>query len=173
MIDDSLGDKLIILKAERHPMPMPTFTDDEREAFREAMKAELPHMLHDLTTAWEIPETLRSARFGVTHFHHPDIMMAISNISREAKLLGIIDGAVFTKADGKREMKPWEGRAEDLELTLRESIYGRETAELLKYFRACSQYLARLAEQKPDRVQHRRVKGVARWIINPPLPDEE
>jgi hypothetical protein len=62
-IDEHLQDKFIILEAEKHKMPMPTVTNDQREAFINALRAELPHFLAFLF-AWKIPENLNQADTG-------------------------------------------------------------------------------------------------------------
>ena len=56
---------------------------------------------------WEIPSKLVSARFGVTHFHHPDILQAIDNLAPESRLLRLIDEELFEIGS-----EPWEGIAE-------------------------------------------------------------
>src|ERR1700747_72652 len=77
-IDESLTDKLIILKAMRHPMPMPTVSDEERSQFMNALKAELPHFAYFLFN-WRIPEPLISQRYGITHYRHAEILTGARN----------------------------------------------------------------------------------------------
>ena len=60
-----------------------------------------------------IPSKLVSARFGVTHFHHPDILQAIDNLAPESRLLRLIDEELFEIGS-----EPWEGIAEQLEREL-------------------------------------------------------
>src|SRR5947199_8807639 len=48
-IDDSIEDKLIILRAWKFPMPMPTATLQQRKAFWKRLEQELPAFLHYLT----------------------------------------------------------------------------------------------------------------------------
>src|SRR5947199_4251918 len=47
-IDDSIEDKLIILRASKFMMPMPTVTLEQRKAFWQTLVEELPAFLYDL-----------------------------------------------------------------------------------------------------------------------------
>jgi hypothetical protein len=113
-IDDSIEDKLIILRASQSPMPMPTATLDQRCAFWDQLQGELPAFL-DYLTHWLIPQKLSSERFGITHFHHPEILQAIDNLAPEFRLLRLIDEELF---DYQYETSAWEGSAEQLERSL-------------------------------------------------------
>jgi hypothetical protein len=93
-IDESLEDKLIILKAEKHSMPMPTETNEEREIFIGSLEAELPHFIHFLLN-FEIPVDLRSQRYGITHYQHPEMLEAMGGLTSESKLLDLIDTILF------------------------------------------------------------------------------
>lgn len=163
-IDDSLEDKLILLKARREEMPMPTETGEERRAFWQALTDELPAFVHFLLM-WEIPTKLRSARFGVRHFHHPDILRAIDDLAPERRLLDLIDAELFSGplAD------PWEGKAEQLEKRLvgSESHSAYEARRVLSFNTACGVYLARLSKKHPDRIFRRILDGYAIWTIEP------
>jgi hypothetical protein len=167
MLDDSMSDKVIILKAEHHPMPMPTFGEEQREAFRATIYSELPHMLYDILN-WDMPEEIRSPRFGVAHFHHPELLDAIRHISPEMQLLDLIDCTIFWTHSEASPCGPWVGRSQELESILVEGDYRVEARNVLNFSRAAGQFLAKLAEQVPDRVIKRRVKGVTRWKISPP-----
>ena len=81
-LDDSLEDKLLLLRAFKCPMPMPTDSNEERAAFWARLQNELPAFVHFLTT-WTIPPELRSSRFGVRHYHHPDLVEAIHSLAPE------------------------------------------------------------------------------------------
>lgn len=89
-ITEDLADKLILLRARRAEMPMRTQTSDEREAFAAALLAEMPAFLaHVISTP--IPPELASQRFGVTHYHHPEILEALGEMSSGSHLLSLID----------------------------------------------------------------------------------
>jgi hypothetical protein len=141
-IDESLADKLIILKADKHPMPMPSVSDDEREAFIKALHAELAHFIHFLMNNWQVPSHLISQRYGIVHYHHPDIVEALGTLAPETKLLELIDKQLFESiAPGI-----WEGTANELErqLTKVGSAVAREARQLCSFSTACGTYLGSL-----------------------------
>ena len=114
-IEDSIEDKLIILKASKaEKMPMPTVTLEQRKAFWSKLEGELPAFVEFLTT-WEIPENLLSDRFGITHFHHPEILRAIDGLAPEFRLMRLIDEEMFNSAAACA----WMGSAEQLERALK------------------------------------------------------
>ena len=164
-IDDSIEDKLILLKANKRPMPARTSTMAERTAFWNGLTAELPAFV-DYLLQWEIPVELRSERFGITHYHHPDILRAIDDLAPEKRLLTLIDAELF-KASAPRQ---WQGTAEELEklLTDRDASTSYGARQLLTFNTACGVYLGRLARKHPDRVGEKRIATGRRWTITYP-----
>jgi hypothetical protein len=164
-IDEHLQDKFIILKCEKHPMPMPTVTNEQREAFMNTLKAELPHFLAFLFR-WQIPDNLKSGRYGITHFQHPDILQTLTTLAPETRLLELIDSELFdSPAPGA-----WEGSANQLErkLTSEGSGVRREAERLLTFPLACATYLGRLQKRDHDRFQVDHTRKGNLWTINPP-----
>jgi energy-coupling factor transporter ATP-binding protein EcfA2 len=163
-LDDSLADKLLLLRAFKRLMPMPTDSDAERAAFWARLVSELPAFVHFLTT-WTIPDELRSSRFGVTHYHHPALVAAIDSLAPEQKLLGLLDGELFTSPAAGA----WHGTAAELEslLTGANSRCAYEARKLLSWPTACGVYLARLAKRMPERITHDRDADSRRWTIHP------
>jgi hypothetical protein len=152
-IDESIEDKVIILRTSKAPMSMPTETLEQRNAFWEKLVSELPAFLHYLTQ-WKIPRELSSERFGITHFHHPEILKAIDDLAPEFRLLRLIDEEIFkTPAAGV-----WEGTAEQLERELNsDDCKSRYAArKLFTYNTACGVYLGRLLKKLPDRFERNR-----------------
>lgn len=99
-ITEDVADKLILLKCRRPPNGFPTETLAQREAFLGKLISELPAFIHFLTQ-WEIPGALTSKRFGVTHFHHPELLQAhassdyVSQLSEQDRRRCIVrNGAV-------------------------------------------------------------------------------
>jgi Bifunctional DNA primase/polymerase, N-terminal len=163
-IDKSLEDKFIILKAESHPMPMETVTDRDREAFMSVLKAELSHFIQFLFD-FKIPAALSSDRYGITHFHHPDILEAISAMAPETRLLELIDARLFdSPAPGS-----WQGKADKLEreLTCEASCVRRQAERLLTFHLACGTYLGRLQKLHPKRFASLHTKNGNVWTIHP------
>jgi hypothetical protein len=164
-VDESLTDKLIILKAGRHPMPMATTTDEERAQFMDALKSELPHFAHFLFD-WQIPADLVSQRYGITHYQHPEILMALGTLAPETRLLELIDSELF----GSAAPGSWEGTASELErkLTADNSRVRREAGKLFSFAAACGTYLGRLQKLYPDRFESAHGRTGNRWSIDPP-----
>ena len=163
-IDDSIEDKLILLKAEKHDMPMPTFTAQDRAAFGAVLKAELPGFMA-FVDAWSIPEELKSQRFGIKHFHNHELLSQLDSLAPEEKLLSIIDQYIVFSG------LPWTGKSADLErrITDHDCPYSREAQKLFSWASACGTYLGRLHKRYPNRFK-REQKGEERdrtWTILP------
>lgn len=163
-VDTSLEDKVILLKATRAALPMPTTSHEERERFWNTLVSELPALLYDLAE-WEIPDELHGGRFGVRHYHHPDLIAALRELSPEMQLLSLIDEALFEGGDIK---SPLAVRSEELAGKLRDSEYANEARQVLSFYRACGTYLGRLAKTHPHRIKAHREKGVSYWVIYSP-----
>ena len=164
-IDDSIEDKLIILRASKFPMPMSTATLEQRKEFWQRLIDELPAFL-DFLLQWEIPRELISERFGIRHFHHPDILQAINNLAPEYRLLRLIEDELFVPG----ETEAWEGSAEQLERRLSgdQSTCRNEARKLFTFNTACGVYLARLHKKYPDRFESKHAREGNRWTIDPP-----
>lgn len=156
-IDDSIEDKLILLRANKRPMPMPTTTHEQRAVFMGTLQAELPAFCAYLD-GWEIPAGLRSERFGIRHYHHPELLRAIDDLAPEIKLLRLIEDAGIVDAD------QWTGSANELERKLR-NIDAHTADRLFSYNTACGVYLGRLARKRPDRIDQNRTKNGTKWTI--------
>lgn len=173
-IDPDIADKIMLLKVARKEMPMPTGTQQEQKRFWDALVAELPAFVNYLQR-WEIPPELRSPRFGIRHYHHPELLSAITELSPEYRLLALIDREIF-----KHKTDAWKGSAVDLEGDLLRkdgngaSSVAREAEKLLYFNSACGTYLGKLAQgPSKDRVSKRVLHGQAQWTIEPPALDAE
>ena len=142
-IDDSLEDKIILLKANQ-------------------LMAELPMFLHMLVN-YKIPAALKSGRFGVKHFQHPELLAALNEMSPETRLMGFIDAAL----EEAGHTGQWVGTATDLERMLNESAVAFEARRLLDWNNATGTYLGRLAKKLPNRVRGQRSKDSRTWTIYP------
>lgn len=163
-LDESLEDKITLLKAERRPMPMPTATPDEREVFWNTLVTELPGLLHHIE-AFVIPTDLVSQRFGIVHYQHPELLAKLDDLSPEFKLLAIVDNHLLTGG------QTWQGKASDLERAVTDSgcPYYYEARKLLSWPTACGTYLGRLRRRHPARFIHA-LSGAERervWTIHP------
>ena len=170
--NDSLSDKLFLLRAMKAAMPMPTEEHNQRTAFWQQLVSELPAFLHFLESS-QIPDQLRDGRFGVKTWHHPKLLAALNALAPETRLLALIDEELFSEekvAEGvtiaeKREL--WRGTAEQLERRLFASDFKIEAQRLLTFPTATGTYLGRLAKGG-DRVRPDRSANSRGWIIRPP-----
>jgi hypothetical protein len=164
-IDDSIEDKLILLRAHKRPMPARTASLAERTAFWSALVAELPAFV-DFLLQWEIPAELQSERFGITHYQHPVILRAVDDLAPEYRLLTLIDMEIFKVGNPST----WEGTAEELEklLTDRDASTSYAARQLFTWNTAAGVYLGRLAKKCPLRFSERRLHGQRHWQIKSP-----
>lgn len=163
-IDQDTEDKIILLKVNETTMPMPLETNEERQAFWATLVAELPAFI-DFLFKWEIPKELRHSRWGITHYHHPDILAAVDEVSDEIRLLNLIDEEIpFHRGE------PWKGTAMQLEreLTDDNSSVKLQARKLFYFNRACGSHLAALAKKMPHRVEKlARRTDEREWQISP------
>jgi hypothetical protein len=161
-MDSSIEDKLILLSAKRRPFP--TETPAARRAFYESICSELPAYVHFLLHTFVIPANLKCARFGITHYHHPDILASISALSPETRLWALIESEIL---GGSK--KPWIGTAMQLESRLCHQASGvaREAQKLFTFANACGVYLGRLRASKPKNVTKKRGAKVRDWMLKP------
>jgi hypothetical protein len=162
-IDDSLEDKILLLKAKKAGLPADIGTTEGRLKYWGQLMRELPMFLDTLVN-YTIPSRLQSGRFGVKHFQHPMLMAALSELSPEMRLMGLIDVALIEKD----HIGKWSGTATDLERMLSESKVGFESRKLLEWNNATGTYLGRLAKKLPNRVQAQRTNMSRQWTIYPP-----
>lgn len=167
-MDSDVADKVLLLRVNHTAMPMPTESPEQKAAFWTTIRNELPAFLHFLQ-GWEIPPGLRSPRFGIRHYHHPELLEALGRSAPENRLLALVDQVIFSQQHGLAQHGPWEGTAEDLERMLNEEeTLRRPLQQLLTFSSACGTYLGRLAGQPPSRVSSRKLHGQTRWVIQPP-----
>ena len=166
-LDEHTLDKLILLKAHRRGMPMPTATDEQKENFWRALASEFPAYAHWLLNTFEIPDGLVCQRFGIVHFHHPEITVELERFEAYMRLLAMIDSEIF-----KDDLpESWEGSAEELErrLTREGGVCAREARQLLSWPGATARHLGQLWRAHPERVERLHDKHSRAWRILQPL----
>jgi hypothetical protein len=163
-LSSDVSDKLIIFKVEKAKMPMPTTTEAERLAFVERIYAELPAFCHYLLS-FTIPEHLKAERFGISPFHHSQVVRILHELSKEYHVLELIDTVVFKDPT----TEPWEGTATELERELRSET--RTSTQLDRCYmgtRGLGKIMTSLCETEPERVSNRLLHGRAIYVISPP-----
>jgi hypothetical protein len=153
-MEKSLDDKIILLQARANPMPMPTGTEAERKAFWDRLCSDASGLLFALKNK-EVPAGLKSERYVVKAYHHPELLRALSNISKEAELLELIE--TFVRL-------PWTGSAARIDGLLRDSA-PRRCDQLFNFPNACSVLLGRLQKLYPERIEKVRTKAERLWSI--------
>jgi hypothetical protein len=187
LLTPDMKDKVHLFYVSKHPLPMPTGTLPQRADFRRKIAEELPAYAWWLLSKFEIPEDLRSERFGVREWHHPTLAMELFDDTPAAELLQIIDAATFkaSGADGglgnrlwdlkshaKEDEDRWEGSALELErLLLGEGEWkcslDREAKKLCMHNKI-DRLLSRLKEDQPGRIIQHRTRLERRWIVVAP-----
>ena len=113
-----------------------------RDAFRHRLSAELPAYVYFLLNDWKIEPEFVSQRYGVTHFHHQDILVQLGELAPETRLLQLIDAEIFNLSTASE----WKGSAVELEsrlLTFSSNVV-HQARTLLSWQCACGTYLGRL-----------------------------
>lgn len=169
-IDESLADKILLLRCLKYPRPVPE-GEEETAWLSKLVAAELPalaDMLDRLSPEEFLPE-FRNPRTIVAGWQNPVVMEMISSLAPEALLMSYIDETIFAVPIPMK----WTGTAEQLTRALRAGVYGNESARLLSWPAACGVYLSRLAHKTGSRVarieSRTRTDGqVRKWTIAPP-----
>jgi len=166
-IDDSIEDKIIILRATSFPMPMPSETGEEQQALWKQLVSEIPAFL-DYLCNWQIPDSVRGQRYGVTHFHHPDLLQTIDSMAPEHSLLTMIDTILFDSPMSSA----WTGTSESLKrLLCSDPNMSHDASKLLNWNHAAGTYLNRLSKKIPDRISSVRTKNNNIWTIESPFDE--
>lgn len=163
-LDESLKDKMMLLKCFLEPMPMPTETEEQRCVFESTLRSELPAFLH-FVDKFEVPPDIVEPRCGVVAYQDQEILRELADISPEADLLNLIDNVIFAP---HLDRSTWEGTAGDLERELRKDTDFRSSVErLLRWSQACGTYMHRLEHAQPGRFRFYREAGSGRrmWCI--------
>jgi hypothetical protein len=163
VLDESLIDKVMLFETAKHPMPMPTESDAEREAFRLAIAVELPAFA-DALLHFTIPEAIRHSRYGVKSYLNPHILEVVNEIQPENKLLEIIDQEIF----GMGGLNPWGGTATRLESALRGGSLREQVSRLLYSNNMCGILLNRLGRKPGSRVTVTNHQNRSFYWITPP-----
>jgi hypothetical protein len=164
-IDESVADKMMILRAFKKPMPMSTAKNEDRQKFWNAIESQLPAFVHYLTTL-KVPEDMVSERYGIKHFHNGYISSEISRLAPEQRLLDIIDLCLFN-VDEMVVTNEYQLTAYDLESKLLSDNRTRHEAnKLLQHSTTCGTYLGRLAKKYPGRVKQTRQADKRLWKIS-------
>ena len=175
-----VADKILLVKVVKRPMPMPTHTAEQEQAFWDTLMAELPAFV-DFLGKWEIPKEIQSERSRIKHFHHPELVDALRETALEFQLLEIIDSVLFPPIPDAHTIlpppvrgprgEPWSGTSQELEVRLKDQPGTKEMASrLLPHTNSCGTLLGKL--DRGGRVEkERKSNGYTVWKIHPPAAE--
>lgn len=168
-LNSDIADKICLFKITKAQMPLPTDTAQQQDSFWKVLVAELPAFIYFLLNIWKIPNNLVSPRFGVHHYHHPELVEALVTLAPEQRLLDLIDEELFSES----QCRAWVGKAVALEHLLRgkNSQCQKQADKLLSWGNSCGTFLGRLERSLPQRVKSRKSNGHVVWTIQPPPKD--
>ena len=159
-LEESIEDKIMLLKVSRAIMPMPSDSPQHRMEFWDAVRAEIPSFIHFVEN-YEIPEELKESRFGIQAFQHPELVEVLKEMTHENRLMELMQIIVIP------ENGVWKGSLEQLETQLLEdSTYKRQLEKLLYYPTALMTYMRRLQKTMPQRVKSTRDKHKRMWELH-------
>ena len=163
-IDEDIADKIMLFKAYKKQIPWASMIGPEdRETFWNTLLDELPAFVHYILCEFEIPDAIRSSRFGIVHYHHPEILGVINAMAPQERLLELIDVALFQSESRDR----WEGTALDLERKLKdkESPVCEQARDLIRSPNALGNYLGKLKIKYPNRFKYKHTTNKRIWKI--------
>lgn len=164
------------------PAPMPTRTEEEQEAYRNRVKAELPAFVWWLLEEFRAPSHVSGGRFVVRHWHHPAIVAELHEMSPHTRLWDLIvrSRCVFEEeahlgpdVDTEwRSKGEWTGSASELEVLLKNDTRSKLSAEEKREIRASNWLGKRLAlVEKHYGAAYCRLdtsnRLARRWILKP------
>jgi len=161
MLDDSIGDKMMLFKCSKAEM-LPEWTENKARFIRE-LPAFIYHLLHEFT----IPESLRHDRFGVVHYHHPEVVELLQQFEPHIRFREALDGTLFK--DGNEPIT--RKTAAEIQAELVNGPFAQYVRPLVSYPTACGQLLAKCQKEEPDRFRDTKSKGIRRWTILAPHGD--
>lgn len=152
-LNGDIGNKILILKATRFPMPMPTVSAEDKEKFWNALYSEIPAFLFWLLNEFELPVERLDRRYGVSSWVHPAILEKVAETTPEDALLALIEKHYFYNVEGQKSPLEKQGNEIRMDLLSSGDDYVRRQAErLLPLPHTVTTYLTRLSRIS-DRVK--------------------
>ena len=159
-LEDSIEDKIMLLKVEQAVMPMKSDSPRCRVEFWDGIRAEIPSFAKFIEE-YVIPEELQESRFGIKAFQHPDLVEILKEMTHETRLMALMEIIVIP------ENGSWKGTLEELETALLEdSTFKRQIEKLLYYPTALLTYLRRLQKSMPEKVRAYKSNNKRGWELS-------
>ena len=158
-LEESIEDKIMLLKVDQAIMPMKSDSPRSRVEFWDAVRAEIPSFLYFIES-YVVPDELQESRFGIKAFQHPDLVEILKEMTHENRLMALMEIIVIP------DNGSWKGTLEELETALLEdSTYKRQIEKLLYYPTALMTYLRRLQKSVPERVRSYKSNDKRGWEL--------
>ena len=158
-LEESIEDKIMLLKVDQAIMPMKSDSPRSRVEFWDAVRAEIPSFLHFIEN-YVVPDELQESRFGIKAFQHPALVEILKEMTHENRLMALMEIIVIP------DNGSWKGTLEELETALLEdSTYKRQIEKLLYYPTALMTYMRRLHKSAPERVRWFKSGGKSTWEL--------
>lgn len=159
--EESLWDKIILLRASKASFPYDSDDLNARHVYRQTLTQELPAFM-DFVRGYRIPDRMKNQRYGVQAYHDSSLLKDLQDLSPEWKLLSLIDSLNVWDLDSNE----WEGTAAELEEKLRGKDRTGMVKDLLSFSTACGVFLKAISVAMPSRVTSRRTHGGTRlWKV--------
>jgi hypothetical protein len=161
--EPQLWEKIILLKFAHGGDLLPD--SGEREAFWAKVEREIPALCHFLLS-FDIPAHIRNPRYGVDHYHNPELLVALDVISPEMQLHDLIFEYVLKEGN----VPEWNGTASELEQELRQTV--GEVPRVCTTTQTAGKYLNRLEEKATEEhvrivVSNSRTSARRVWNLTP------
>jgi hypothetical protein len=161
--EPQLWEKIILIKFVHGGDLLPDSSG--REAFWAKVKREMPALCHFLIK-YNVPVRIQNPRYGVNHYHNPELLVALDVISPEMQLHDLILESVLKEGD----VPEWNGTASELEQELRYAT--GEVPRVCTTTQTTGKYLNRLEEKGTEEhvlivVNYSRTSARRVWKITP------
>ena len=170
-LDDSLRDKLLILKCENVEHGYDTTDPAQSVALTSNLHRELPHFVHFLLHEFETPPSIYHRRFGVDGWCHPEIAEILGRSTFESELIETITETLGNNVVEAQSM--FQGTARQLDTRLRECLSADEARRMLPNLRSIGISLTHLSKTHPDLVAKTLRDGAAVYRINRPTSEQK
>ena len=140
-IDDSMEDKIILLKTNVSPLPVEVVGD--REKVQSKILEDLPGWL-DIVESYDAKKYINNKNGRLICIKSPELLQLLEVVSLEGNLLELLDRSFL------RNVNNWTGTAAQVEeiLTCNSAQNSLAAKRLLSWPGACGTYLSKLASRK-------------------------
>jgi phage/plasmid primase-like uncharacterized protein len=170
-LDDSIRDKLLILKCENVEHGFDTADPVQSAAMTALLHKEMPGFIHFLLNEFEIPPSIYNRRFGVEGWCNPEIAEILGRSTFESELMETIEDTLGKNIGETLSM--FQGTVRQLDARLRECLSADEARRMLPSLRSIGISLTHLSKNHPDLVAKTLRDGCSVYRINKPTGDQK